>query len=62
MHTIGVDEAREIRRATDAADHQNLMRFQAEFEQRSLKGGKYGEIPATRAPIGVDLTLVRVLG
>src|SRR2546423_2451350 len=54
VHPIGVDVARQIRGATNAADDADLMWLEAELEHRRLERGEHGEIAAARAPIGMD--------
>ena len=61
VHAVGVDEAGQVRRAANAADGHDLMRLEAEFEQRGLQRGQHGEIPAARTPVRMDLALVGVL-
>ena len=62
VHAVGVDVARQVRGAADAADDADLMRLQAELEQRGLERGEDGEIAAAGTPIGVDAAAVGVLG
>ena len=40
----------------------DLVRLEAQLEQRGLQRGQHGEIAAARAPVGVDSALVGVLG
>ena len=40
----------------------DLMRLEAELEQRGLQRGQHGEIAAARTPVGMDAALEGVLG
>ena len=62
VHAVGVDIARQVRGAADAADDTDLMRLQAEVEQRGLERGEDGEIAAARTPVGVDAAAVGFFG
>ena len=62
VHTVGVDITRQVRRAADAADDTDLMRPQAQVEERSLQRGENGEVAAARTPVGVDATPVGFFG
>src|SRR5438552_3940152 len=61
VHAIGVDVARQVRRAADAAYDTDLMRLEAELEHRGLQRGEHGEIAAAGTPIGMDAAAVGVL-
>src|SRR4030095_5189684 len=43
VHAVGVDIPRQVRGATDTADDTDLMRLQAEVEERGLESGEDGE-------------------
>src|SRR3989440_5960494 len=62
VHAIGVDVARQVRGAADAADDADLMRLEAQLEHRGLERGEHGEIAAARTPIWVDAAAVGVFG
>ena len=62
VHAVGVDVARQVGGAADAADDADLMRLQAQLEDRCLERGEDGEIAAAGAPVGVDAASVSVLG
>ena len=62
VHAVGVDVARQVRGAADAADDTDLMRLQAEVEQRGLERGEDGEIAAARTPVGMDAAPVGFFG
>src|SRR4051812_5380636 len=55
VHTIRVDVAGEIRRASDAADGDNLVIRNLQLNQRLLQRGKHTEVAASRTPIRIDL-------
>ena len=57
VHAVGVDEAGEVGGAADAADRRDLVLRNLQFDQRLLYGGEDAEVPASRAPVGVDLAL-----
>src|SRR5882672_7316174 len=62
VHAVGVDIARQVRGAADAANNTDLMRLQAQVEERGLEGGEDREIAATGTPIGMDAAPVVLLG
>ena len=53
MPSVGIDEIREPRRATDAGHGDDALVRQLQLFQRPVERGKDREVPATRAPGGV---------
>src|SRR6266704_2266185 len=58
VHAVGIDEAGQVRGATDAANDHDLVRLEAQLKQGGLQCGKQGKIAAARAPSGMDFALV----
>src|SRR5262249_14444749 len=46
VHAVGIDEARQVGGTADAADHEDLLRFEPQLEERGLQRRKNGKIPA----------------
>jgi hypothetical protein len=55
MHAVGVDEAGEVRGASDAADGCDLMLLNLKFDERLLYRREDAEVPAPWAPVRIDL-------
>src|SRR5215469_1394452 len=53
VHAVGVEESRQIRRATNAADGDHIMVWYLQFDQGFLNSGEYAEIATTGAPVGI---------
>src|SRR5207245_11777118 len=47
MHAVGVDKSRQVRRTSNPADGDNVVRRDLEFDKRLLKGRQHTEIAAT---------------
>src|SRR5262249_34003979 len=55
VHAIRVEIARQVRRATNAADGQNPVGLEPQFDDRLLQRREHAEVPTSRAPVGINL-------
>src|SRR5262249_16248050 len=54
VHAVRVDEAREVRGTSDAANGYDVVGLDLEFDERLLERRQYTKIAATGAPVGID--------
>src|SRR5439155_15549596 len=57
MHAVSVNEARQVRRTSNTADGDNVVRLDLEFDQRLLEQRQHTEIAATGTPVRINFPL-----
>ena len=57
VHAVGVDEAGEIGRTTDAAYGDHVVIWDLKIDQRLLNGGQHPEVATSGTPVRVHLAL-----